>query len=158
MSHQDHSVSETLSFETNGVTSPPQILHRIASGIRGDGLKIKRIAILEKPFTAHIYIQDTTYQTKERREFWTAFMTNREPNEYDYVVCLSIHALPFFKQTCSYSIERRSYFKGRKTRPKHQYTPSVTHIRHSVSESILHCFKNIGSQLLPVLNTPKDAA
>lgn len=158
MSHQDSAVSATLSFETNGVTTPPKILHKIASGIRGDGLKISRIAIFEKPFTARIYIKDTSSQQKERHRFLAVFMTVPDPDEYDYIVCLSIRVLPFFKQTCSFSIERRSYFQSRKSSLKNQYAPSVTHIRQSVSESILDCFKTTGAKILAAPSASRNTA
>ena len=154
--HQDYAVSSTLSFETNGITTPPKILHQIASGIQGEGLKVKRISILRQPYTAHIYIKDMQSEPKKKLRLISALASDKDAVDYDYVVCLSVRVFPLFKQTCSYSIERRSYYQTHKASAKQRYCSGVSHIRQCVSESILECFKMTGAKILASPNLSID--
>ena len=150
VSYKDLIISSAITFEVDRPDTKSKLLHKIASGIQGDGLKIKRIAVFEKPFFARIYIEDLNDQPKFRPWYRQLFMPKANPDidTYDYLVSLSIRELSLFKLTCAYSIEHRNYSHSRKPHIKTQVSHVGKHIRQSVSESISTSLKSLGVRLL----------
>lgn len=158
MSYKDYIISSAITFEVSCPAAKSKLLHKIASGIQGDGFKIKRIAVFEKPFSARIYIEDLSIQPKVKPWYLQILMSTPDTDidAYDYLISLSIKERSLLEFTCAYSIEHHNNFHSHKPHVKTQ----IARMGQFVSESITTSLRTSGVKLLTTIGatTPDNTA
>jgi len=141
--------NQTISFDIDGSMTRSQLLHKLASGIQGEGLQPKRIMFFETPFTVRIYVEGARELQRKPRRLSGIFST-RDPIKY--TVDLSICEFPLFNLMCAYIIEREGRFRPRKPFTNKSPARVEKHIIQSVSESLVSTLETCGAKILPAIS------
>lgn len=142
-------IASAVLFDTSGQANRAQLLHTIASGIQGDGLKIKRIAIFENPFIARVYVENVADTQNLRPWFLRMFKAKPDLDNYDFIVRICLKDVPTSCLDTAYSIESVCYIPPEKASLQTQGPLMSAHVTQSISESIFASIKRASMHIAP---------